>query len=57
LPIDVAMDLVVNDYQQKPVQPSQVKVEIPYPAGLQMAAATPAAASPAAASPSPEVKK
>ena len=50
LPIDAAMDLVVNDYQSKPVQPSQVKVEVPYPAGLQSAAA-------AVASPSPEVKK
>ena len=39
LPIDTAMDLVVNDYQSKPVQPSQVKVDDPYPYGLQMAAA------------------
>ena len=57
LPIDTAMDLVVNDYQQKPVQPSQVKVENPYPAGLLAAPAAPAApaASPAkgAASPAP----
>jgi len=51
LPIDVAMDLMVNDYQSKPVQPSQVKVDNPYPAGLQ--APAPAAA---AASPSPEAK-
>ena len=60
LPIDTAMDLVVNDYQTKPVQASQVKVENPYPFGLQMAVAAPAATgtSPAAgASPSPEVKK
>jgi hypothetical protein len=73
LPIDTAMDLVVNDYQSKPVQPSAVKVDNPYPYGLQMAAAAPAAAaagpakaaaspggSPAAAAsatPSAEVKK
>jgi hypothetical protein len=50
LPIDAAMDLVVQDYQTKPVQPSQVKVEVPYPAGLQMAMAA------AAASPTPEKK-
>jgi len=42
LPIDVAMDLVVNDYQSKPVQPSQVKVDVPYPVGLQQAVAAPA---------------
>jgi hypothetical protein len=54
LPIDTAMDLVIADYQTKPVQPSQVKVDNPYPVGLQMAAAAPAAA---AAKPSPEVKK
>ena len=47
LPIDTAMDLVINDYQHKAVQASQVKVENPYPAGLQSAAA----------SSSPEVKK
>jgi hypothetical protein len=52
LPIDTAMDLVINDYQHKPVQPSQVKVDNPYPYGLQMAAA-PAAV----ASSSPEAKK
>jgi hypothetical protein len=52
LPIDAAMELVINDYQHKPVQPSQVKVDNPYPFGLQMAAAAPAAAKP-----SPEVKK
>jgi hypothetical protein len=39
LPIDAAMDLVINDYQQKPVAPSQVKVEAPYPVGLQLGAA------------------
>jgi hypothetical protein len=59
LPIDIAMELVINDYQQKPVHPSEVKVEHPYPAGLQ-APASPApaakAASPAAPSSSPEVK-
>jgi len=44
LPIDTAMELVINDFRQKPVQPSAVKVEVPYPAGLQMAAAAPAAA-------------
>jgi hypothetical protein len=64
LPIDTAMDLVVNDYQTKAVQASQVKVEVPYPAGLQsaMAAAAPAAtgtapATTGTASASPEVKK
>src|SRR5438874_1894234 len=37
LPITRAMDLVVADLGQnkKPVAPSQVKVESPYPAGLQ----------------------
>ena len=39
LPIDTAMDLVVTDYKAKPVGPSQVKVEIPYPAGLGASAA------------------
>ena len=63
LPIDVAMDLVVNDYQSKPVQASAVPVENPYPAGLQSPAApavsgsaAPAvsgSAAPAAASASP----
>jgi hypothetical protein len=65
LPIDTAMDLVVNDYQTKPVAPSQVKVDNPYPYGLQMAAAAPAAPSttstssktPTPSTPSPEVKK
>jgi hypothetical protein len=51
LPIDVAMDLIVNDYQTKQVQASQVKVENPYPAGLQspVAPAAPTAAAPSAA--------
>jgi hypothetical protein len=60
LPIATAMELVIADYETKPVQPSQVKVEVPYPAGLQMAApaAPAAAAGPApAGSPKPEVKK
>jgi hypothetical protein len=58
LPIEAAMNLVVNDYQTKTVQASQVKVEVPYPAGLQSAPAAAAAATPAAAaSPKPEVKK
>jgi len=64
LPIDDAMDLVVNDYQQKPVQASAVKVETPYPYGLQSPAAAAASASPAAtkgkpasSSPTQEVKK
>jgi hypothetical protein len=48
LPIDVAMELVVNDYKQKPVHPSAVKVENPYPAGLQLAPAASAPAAPAA---------
>ena len=37
LPIDTAMELVVNDYQTKAVGPSQVKVDNPYPYGLQLA--------------------
>jgi len=67
VPIDAAMDLVINDYQQKPVHASQVKVETPYPAGLQLAAAPAApttsstvsmsSTSAALASPSPEAKK
>jgi hypothetical protein len=44
LPIDTAMDLVVNDYQTRPVGPSQVKVDDPYPYGLQMASGGPAPA-------------
>jgi hypothetical protein len=69
LPIDVAMDLVVSDYQHKPIHPSIVKVDNPYPIGLQFAAAAAAPAIPGkapaapvpgkapAASPTPEVKK
>jgi hypothetical protein len=51
LPIDTAMELVINEYQTKPVGPSQVKVDNPYPYGLQVAAAAQAAApgAPAAA--------
>ena len=49
LPIDVAMDLVVNEYQTKAVGPSSVKVDDPYPYGLQMAAAPVNAKGPAAA--------
>ena len=41
LPIDAAMDLVINEYQQKHVQPSEVKVESPYPAGLQTSQTSP----------------
>jgi len=49
LPIDVAMDLVVNDYESKQPHASAVKVENPYPAGLQPPAAAPVvAAKPAA---------
>jgi hypothetical protein len=43
LPIDLAMDLVIQDYQHKSIHPSQVKVEVPYPAGLGLGA-TPAPA-------------
>jgi hypothetical protein len=59
LPIDLAMQLVANDYQVKPVQASAVKVEVPYPAGLGLGMPAPAAAaSPAATgTASPEVKK
>ena len=39
LPIDAAMDLVVNQYQTKSVQASSVAVENPYPVGLQQAPA------------------
>ena len=66
LPIDTAMKLVINDYQQKPVHASQVKVENPYPYGLQTVAAPPAAtgtsavptasAAPASASATPAAK-
>ena len=35
LPVDTAMELVINDYHQKPVHPSQVKIDNPYPFGLQ----------------------
>jgi len=44
LPIDVAMQLVINDYKARPVAPSAVKVDDPYPYGLVLAAAPPAAA-------------
>ena len=47
LPIDTAMDLVIKDYRQKAVHPSQVKVDNPYPYGLQTAA-TSASPAPAA---------
>ena len=47
LPIDTAMELVINDYQQKQVQPSAVKVDVPYPVGL---AAPAAAAAPSTTS-------
>lgn len=47
IPIDDAMKLVVNELKAKPVQPSSVKVENPYPAGLQQAVPAPAAAAPA----------
>ena len=53
LPIETAMDLVVNDYQRKTVHPSQVKVDNPYPYGLQTAEAPVAAASPAPATSTP----
>lgn len=55
IPIDTAMDLVANDYQAKPVAPSAVKVDNPYPAGLQTPAAAAVAASPAPNA--PDVKK
>jgi hypothetical protein len=54
IPIDDAIKLVAAELKNKPVQVSPVKVEIPYPAGLQQvppAAATPAAASPAPSAP------
>jgi homoserine kinase len=60
LPIETAMVLVENDYQVKPVAPSAVKVENPYPAGLGLGAPAPAAVTGSAAttgSSSAEVKK
>lgn len=48
IPIDDAMSLVVAELKAKPVEASAVKVENPYPAGLQQAPPT-AAAAPAAA--------
>jgi len=56
LPIDTAMEVVINDYQQKPVHPSAVKVDDPYPLGLQMAAAAGSPVAGAAASPAPAAK-
>jgi hypothetical protein len=56
IPIDDAMKIVAGELKTKPVQASAVKVEIPYPAGLQQAPPAPAApapAMPAAASPAP----
>jgi hypothetical protein len=56
IPIGDAMKIVAAELKTKPVQASSVKVEIPYPAGLQQAPPAPAApapAMPAAASPAP----
>jgi hypothetical protein len=56
IPIDNAMKIVAAELKTKPVQASSVKVEIPYPAGLQQpppGSAAPAPAMPAAASPAP----
>lgn len=64
IPIDAAMKLAAIELKNKPVQASAVKVENPYPAGLQQApqaaaaAPTPSAATPAASpapSPTPAV--
>ena len=63
LPIDRAMEVVIADLKAKPVKASSVKLEVPYPAGLQQppaAAAAPAAPAAAgapvkAASPAPVV--
>jgi hypothetical protein len=51
IPIEDAMKLVAVELKNKPVQASAVKVENPYPAGLQQAPAAPAA--PAASSSAP----
>jgi len=50
IPVERAMEVVAAELAQKPVHPSEVKVENPYPAGLQQQPAP-------AASPVPEVKK
>ncbi len=58
VPIARAMELALVDLKSRKVQASSVKVEVPYPAGLQqapVAAPSPSAAAPAAAA--PEVKK
>jgi len=48
LPIDRAMEVVIADLKAKPVKASAVKLEVPYPAGLQQAPAAAAPAAPAA---------
>lgn len=55
IPIDKAMALVVPVLAAKPVKPSDVKVENPYPYGLQdvVAPAAPAASGTAVPAPSP----
>ncbi|MGB8355459.1 MAG: hypothetical protein WCD79_16295 [Chthoniobacteraceae bacterium] len=59
LPIDRAMEVVVADLKAKPVKASSVKLEVPYPAGLQQppaaaAVTTTGSGAPAtAASPAP----
>lgn len=46
IPLDKAMELVCAELKAKPVRPSSVQVENPYPAGLM-----------APAAPAPEIKK
>ncbi|SRR5581483_7606140 len=46
IPVDYAMELVANDLKSKPVQPSAVKVEVPYPFGLQPPPNVPGATAP-----------
>ena len=59
IPIDQAMLLVTAELAAKKAHPTTVKVEVPYPAGLQQqpTPAAPAAAAPAASAATPEVKK
>ena len=48
LPVDRAMELVIADLKAKPVKASAVKLEVPYPAGLQAPLAAPAGSGTAA---------
>jgi len=59
IPIDHAMEIVMGELAAKKAAPSAVKVEIPYPAGLQQQpapAAAPAASPSAVPAATPKVK-